>query len=80
MRPKDEHLGDITAATGISFDLLLPLFLRTKIIKAMVTSMVNLYTVSLTKLMKLAQSITYMGLLKTEVTRCKYKVQVSFDH
>ena len=43
--PKDEHLGDITAATGISFDLLLPLFLRTKIIKATVTTVMNWCTV-----------------------------------
>ena len=64
MRPKDEHLGDITSATGISFDLLLPLFLRTKILKAMVNSMVNLYTVSLTKLIELAQSMTAMGSLR----------------
>ena len=43
-----EYLGDIKAATCICFDLLIHLFLRTKIIKYAVTSMMNLYTVSLT--------------------------------
>ena len=52
--PKDEHLGDITAATGVSFDLFLPLFLRTKILNAKVTSVVNRCTISLTKLMGIA--------------------------
>ena len=80
MFPKDEHLGDITAATGISFDLLLPLFLRTKIIKATVTSVVNQYTVSLTMLMELAHSVTAMGMFKMKVTRCKYIGQVLFDY
>ena len=79
MLPKDEHLVDITAETGIYFDLWLPLFLRTKILKAVVTSVVNRYTVSLTKIMELAHSVTAMGLLKMEVTRCKYKGQVLFD-
>ena len=69
MLPKDENLGDITAATGNYFDLLLPFSLRTKILKAMVTSVVNKYTFSLTKLMGLAQSVTAMGLFKMEVIR-----------
>ena len=54
MLPKDEHLVDITAETGIYFDLWLPLFLRTKILNAKVTSVVNRCTISLTKLMGIA--------------------------
>ena len=80
MLPKDEHLGDITAATGIYFDFLLPLFLRTNIIKATVTSVVNRYTILLTKLIKIAQSVTAMGSFKVEVTKCKYKGDVLFYH
>ena len=70
MLPKDEHLGNTTAATGISFDLLPPLFLKTKILKAMVTSVVNRYTVSLTNLMDISNSVTSMGSFKMEVRRC----------
>ena len=80
MLPKDKYLGYIAAATGLSFGLLLTLFLGTKILKATVTYVVNRYTISLTNLMDLAQSVTAMGSFKTEVTRCKYKVQVSFYH
>ena len=80
MLPKDEHLGDIKSATSIYFDLLLPLFLNTKVIKATATSVVNWYTVSFTKLMDLTQSVTAMGTFKIEVTRCKYKGQLFFDN
>ena len=80
MLPKDEHLGGITSATGISFDLLFTLFLRTKILMATLTYVVNKYTVSLTKLVDIAQSVTAMGLFKMKVMRCKYEFQVSFDH
>ena len=80
MLPKDEHLGDITAATGIYFDLFLPLFLRSNIIKTTVTSVVNRYSVSLTKLVDLEQSVTAMGLFKMEPKRYIYKGKVYFDH
>ena len=80
MLPKYENLGDITAATGIYFDISIPLFIRTNILKDTVTSVVNWYTVSLTKLMELAQSVAAMDSLKMEVTGCKYKGQVSFNH
>ena len=76
MLSKDEYLGDITAATGIYFGLFLHFFIRIKLLKSVVTSVMNWYTVSLTKMTKLAQSVTAMYLLKTEVTTCKYKVQV----
>ena len=58
----DEDLGDITAATDISFDLLLHLFLKNKILKSAVNSMVNWYTVSIKKLTEVAKSVTAMGL------------------
>ena len=80
MIPKDERLGDITAGAGIYLYLLLTLFLRTKIIKATVTYVANQYTISPNNLMHLAQSVTAMDLFKMELTRCKYKGQVSFDH
>ena len=78
MISKDEDLGVITAATCISFDLFLHFFLRTNIIKSAVNSMVNLYTVSITYLTELAQSITAMGLFKIEATTCKYKDKILF--
>ena len=74
--PQDEHLGNITYATGIYFDLFLHLILSTNILKSMVTSVVNWYTVSLTKLTEVAQSVTEMDLFKMEVSTCKYTVQV----
>ena len=79
MLSKDKNVGDITAATGIYFYLVLPFFLRTNILKSAVTSVLNRYTVALTKLMELAHSDTAMGSFKKEVMRCKYKGQVSFD-
>ena len=78
--PKDDHLGDITDATSIYFDLFLLLFLRTKIIKVTVKSVSNRNNVSLTKLMDIAQSVTAMGSFKAEVTKCKYKGDVLFYH
>ena len=80
MFTKDEHLVDITSSTGVYFDLLIPLFLRTKFLKDTITSVVNRYTFSLINMMDLAQSFTAMGLFKMEVTRCKYKGQVSFKN
>ena len=50
MLTNDEDIHDITAATGISFDVLLHLFLSTKIIKYTVTSVVNWYIVLLTNI------------------------------
>ena len=76
MLTNDEDLGDTTAATSISFYLLLHLFLRTKNLKYAVTSVVNWYTVSHTKLTEVAQSFTEICLLKMEVSTCKYEVQV----
>ena len=49
-----QDLGDMTSATGIYFDLFLHLILSTNILKSMVTSVVNWYTVSLTKLTEFA--------------------------
>ena len=80
MLPKDKHLGYITSEAGISFYFFLTLLLGTNIFKAVITSVVNRYTISLTKLMELVQSVTAMGSFKMEVTRCKYKVQVLSDH
>ena len=67
MLPKDEHLGDITAATGIYFDLFLPLLLSTKILKATVNSVVNRYNILPTKIMEIAYSFSAMGSFKMEV-------------
>ena len=78
--PKDEHLVDITSAIGISFGLLVPLFLRTDIIKATITSVENWCPVSLTKLMELSQSVIAIVSFKIEVIRCKYKGKVLFYH
>ena len=58
MLSKDDDLGDIKAEMRISFDLLLHLFLRTKIIKYTVNFVVNWYTVSITSLTELANSVT----------------------
>ena len=80
MLPKDKHLGDITAAKGIYFYLLLPLFLSIKILKAVVTSVMNMYTLSITNMIEFSHSVTSMGLFKMEVTIFKYKCQVMFDH
>ena len=74
MLSKGKYLGDITAATDIQFELLLHLFLSTNMIKYALTSMVNWYTVSLTNLMEVTQSVTAMGLFNMEVTTSKYKV------
>ena len=76
MLTNDEYLGDITAATGISFDLLLQLLLRTKLLKYAVTSVMNWYTFSITNLTELAHIFTAIGFFKMEVTTCKYKVHV----
>ena len=62
--PKDDHLGDIADATSIYFYLFLLFFLRTKIIKVTVNSVLNRNNVSLTKLMNIAQSVTAMDLFK----------------
>ena len=75
MLNNDEDLCDITAASCICFYLLLHLLLTTNILKSAVTSVVNWYNVSLTKLTDLAQSVTAMGLFKIEATTCKYKFQ-----
>ena len=76
MLSKDEYLGDITAATGIYFGLFLHLVLRTKLLKSTVTSVINWYTVSITKLTELAPSVTAMDLFKNLKTTLRYKVQV----
>ena len=60
----------------VFFDLLLHLFLRNKILKSPVSYVVNWYTVLFTRLMELTNIFTAIGLFKTEVTTCKYKVQV----
>ena len=75
MLTNNEVLGDITAATGILFDLLLHLFFSANIIKYAATYVANWYKVSLTKLTELEQSVTAMGLFKMESFTCKYKVQ-----
>ena len=80
MLSKDKHLGDITSGTGICFDLLLHLFLRNNILKFAVNSVVNWYTVSLTNLTELLQSVAEMVFFKMEVTLCIYRVQVLFDN
>ena len=70
---KDENVGDITAATGIYFYLLLTLFLRINFLKATVTSVVNWYNLSLIKLVEIAHSVTSMVSFKMKVTGYKYK-------
>ena len=46
------------------------------ILKSVETSVVNWYTVSITKATKLAQIVTAIGLVKMEVMTCKYEIQV----
>ena len=72
----DEDLDDIKSATCICFNLFLQLILSTKIIKSAVKSAVNWYTVSITMMTDLAQSVTAMDLLKMDVPTCKYKLQL----
>ena len=55
MLSKDGYLCDITAKTDIFFGLLFHLFLRTKILKSAVTSLMNWYIISLIKLTVLHQ-------------------------
>ena len=80
MLTNDEYFNDITATTCFYFYLLLHLILSTKIINSAITFVVNWYTISLTKLTDLAQSVIAIGLFKMEATTCKYKVQVLYFH
>lgn len=57
--PDTDGNGDIVAATGIPWKIVLPLLISLRIVTAKVTSVVKTYAVSHTKLLELAASICH---------------------